>query len=367
MVNYEEAMALALTLAKRGTGAVSPNPLVGAVILKNGEIIASGYHHKFGDVHAEIDAINNAGNIDFSDAVMVVNLEPCSHQGKQPPCADAIVKHGFKEVVIGMLDPNPLVAGKGIKILENGGISVKTGILENECKWLNRVFIKHITSGMPYISLKTAQSLNGAIATESGNSKWISGEESRRYVHQLRAEYDAVAIGKNTALLDNPELTVRMTEGRNPYRIVFDTNLAISGNLRLVSDNERQKTIIIASYELHNTNKAKQLQDKGVSIIFTGNAKDGRTDLRQALKELYENHKIASVLVEGGSSLLNSFLKHGLIDEYHLFIAPKIIANGLNAFRGDYSIETIEQALELELIDSTKSGRDLHLLYVKKQ
>jgi diaminohydroxyphosphoribosylaminopyrimidine deaminase/5-amino-6-(5-phosphoribosylamino)uracil reductase len=366
MVSYEEAMSLAIKLARKGIGLVSPNPLVGAVILKDGEIVASGYHHKLGDIHAEIDAINNAGDIDFSDAVLVVNLEPCSHHGKQPPCANAIVKARFKEVVIGMTDPNPIVAGRGIKIMEGGGISVKTGVLKKECEWLNRVFIKHITTAMPYIVLKNAQSINGAIATKSGDSRWISSKESRTIAHQLRAEYDAVAVGKNTVLSDNPELTVRMVEGRNPYRIVFDTKLSIPENYKLLSDDNLKKTIIITSITQENSKKANHLLAKGIYILFADMNSSETINLEQILRDLYARYKIASVLVEGGATLFNSFLERKLIDEYHVFIAPLIIPEGIGNFRGKYSIEKINESVKLQLINSTKSGTDLHLLYMKQ-
>ncbi len=364
MISNEEAMSLAIAQAKQGMGYVSPNPLVGAVILKGGKILSTGYHHKFGGIHAEIDAINNAGDIDFGDAILVVNLEPCSHHGKQPPCAEAIVKYGFKEVVIGMLDPNPLVAGRGVKILKDGGVKVAVGILEQECKWLNRVFIKHITSTMPYISLKNAQSINGAIATHSGNSKWISSVESRTIVHRLRAEYDAVAVGKNTVLLDNPELSVRLVNGRNPYRIVFDTNLDIPEHYKIFSDKEVQKTILISSSQYRGSEKAVRLHSKGISILFVRLDGNGRIDLKQAMQDLYTSFNIASVLVEGGSILFNSFLEYGLIDEYHIFIAPKIIPNGLTTFNGNYSIDEMSESNELELFKISKSGNDIHLLYV---
>ena len=366
MVNYKEAMALAINLARKGIGAVSPNPLVGAVILKDGNIIATGYHHKFGKIHAEIDAINNAGDIDFSETTLVVNLEPCSHHGKQPPCVDTIIKKKFKQVVISMLDPNPLVAGKGKKILQEAGINVTTGILENESKWLNRAFIKHITSGLPYISLKTAQSINGAIATSTGDSKWISGKKSRIAVHKLRSEYDAVAVGKNTVLTDNPELTVRLVEGRNPYRIVFDTKLSVPEHYKLFSDANLNKTIIVTSVESKNSDKAKRLIEKGIGLLFVDTDENGKIILMQALQDLYSKFMIASILVEGGSILFNSFLEKGFIDEYHIFVAPRVVPNGLNAFRGTFAIEQIDNSPQFELIKSEMSGNDLHLLYVRK-
>ncbi len=366
MVNYEEIMSLAVRLAKKGTGYVSPNPLVGAVILKDGKIIASGYHHKYGDIHAEIDAINNAGDIDFSETTLVVNLEPCSHYGKQPPCSEKIAELKFKEVVIGMLDPNPLVAGRGVEILEKAGIKVVLNVLEDECKRLNRVFIKHITSGLPFISLKNAQSINGAIATGKGDSKWISGEKSRRYVHKLRAEYDAVAVGKNTALADNPELTVRMVEGRNPFRIVFDTHLNVPEDYNLLSDKFKEKTIVVASEQMKESDKARRLQKSGINILFAESGENGKIDLRKTLSDLYRRFNIASILVEGGAVLFNSFLEIGEIDEYHVFIASKIIPDGIIPFRGGNSLETVKDAHELIPVSVEQYDDDIHLLYVKK-
>ena len=208
MITDEQAMSLALELAQKGEGKVSPNPKVGAVIVKNDEIIATGWHKEYGADHAEVDAFKNATQ-DCEGATLYVNIEPCSHAGKQPPCVDEIIKRKIAKVVIGIIDPNPLVSGMGVSILKNSGVDVKVGVLEEECIWMNRFFIKHILTREPYIAIKIAQSINGSIAAINGESRWISGEESRKLVHKMRGDFDAVLVGRTTAVKDNPELTVR--------------------------------------------------------------------------------------------------------------------------------------------------------------
>jgi len=364
-MNYKDAMNLALKLAEKGKGFVSPNPLVGAVVFKDNNIISTGYHHKFGEIHAEIDAINNAGNIDFSETIIAVNLEPCFHQGKQPPCVDRIISLGFKKVVVGMTDPNHLVAGKGIKRLKDAGIEVIAHVLEEQCKWLNRAFIKHITTGMPYIVVKTAQSLNGAIATSEGDSKWISSESSRMKVHKLRAEFDAVLVGRQTALHDNPKLTVRHITGRNPIRIIVDTKLTLPLDLNVFTDDDKSKTILICSSEYKNSEKASTLLRQGIQLLCTNSDTNGRIDLTEALRRLSSEYDIASIMVEGGPSLLNSLLALDLIDEFHLFVAPIIIPGGKTNFNGSYSINRIADSNQLEIIHSGKSGDDIYIVAVK--
>lgn len=364
-MNYHDAMMLALKLAKNGKGFVSPNPLVGAVIIKDNKIISTGYHHKYGDIHAEIDAINTAGNIDFSDAVLAVNLEPCSHQGKQPPCVDTIIACGFKKVIVGMTDPNPLVAGKGIQRLKDAGIEVVDSIQQQQCKWLNRAFIKHITTAMPYIVAKTAQSLNGAMATSNGDSKWISSEVSRTKVHKLRAEFDAVLVGRQTALIDNPSLTVRHVAGRNPRRIVLDTKLTLPSDLNLFTDKEKSKTILICSSEYKGTPKASSLLNQGIQLMFTETDNNGMIDLTESIHRLGSEFNIASILVEGGPTVLNNLQSLDLIDEFHLFFAPFIIPGGKVSFNGPFSINSIADAKKLEIIRYWKSGDDICVVAVK--
>ena len=232
----ESYIQLAIEIAKKGTGSVSPNPLVGCVIIKDNKIIGAGYHQKFGEEHAEINAINSSAE-SVEGSTLYVNLEPCSHHGKTPPCVDRIIKEKIKRVVIGTLDVNPLVSGNGVKALKKAGVDVKVGVLENECIELNKFFFKYITSKLPYVTLKAAQTLDGMIADKNKNSEWISSKESRKYVHWLRARYDAVLIGSDTAKIDNPKLTVRMVEGRNPYRVVLDSKLSLKTDLYLFKNN----------------------------------------------------------------------------------------------------------------------------------
>jgi diaminohydroxyphosphoribosylaminopyrimidine deaminase/5-amino-6-(5-phosphoribosylamino)uracil reductase len=357
----QDAMRLAIELAKKGTGYVSPNPLVGAVILKDGCILSTGYHQNYGNIHAEKAAINNCSDADLIGSDIVVNLEPCSHTGKQPPCSDLLIEKKIKSVVIGMSDPNPLVSGNGIMKLRQAGIDVTTSMLEEECKWLNRFFSKHISSGMPYVIAKAAISLNGCIAYEDGNSKWISSEESRSTVHQLRHETDAVMIGKHTALIDNPELTVRLITGRNPYRIVFDNNLELPLNLKLFNDDNKAKTIIICSEQSASKDKYKILTDSGVQTLIRKTS----DKLEDTFRELYSRFSIGSILVEGGSILHNALLANNMIDEIQLFVAPKIIANGLASFMGNFTSKKAINENAFKVIANKMSGPDIHLILVR--
>lgn len=330
-MNDETYIKLCNELAKRATGFVSPNPLVGCVIVKNNKIIGAGFHQKYGDNHAEINAINSASE-SLKNATLYVNLEPCAHYGNTPPCVKQIIKSGIKKVVIGTVDINPLVQGKGIKALKQSGIEVKVGILEKECYELNKFFFKFIQKKIPYITLKIAQTLDGFIADKFYNSKWISSVSSRRIVHSLRAQYDAVLIGVNTANIDNPLLNVRLIEGRNPIRIILDTNLKIDKSLGLITKNFDKKTIIFCSEEVieRKKNKVKFLASKGVDIICVRKLKDN-LDLKQVMKKLGKRN-ITSILVEGGAGIFSSFFQKKMWDEINIFIAPKILGNGLSPF-----------------------------------
>ena len=359
----EEAMNRVLELALKGSGQVSPNPRVGAIILKNDELISEGWHHKFGEPHAEVMAIRNAKEIDLEGSTMVVNLEPCSHQGKTPPCADLLIEKKFKEVIIGMQDPNPLVAGKGIAKLENAGIKVKVGILEEKCKWINRFFIKHISTKMPYIVMKVAQSFDGKIATASGESQWITSLESRKYTHYLRNELDAVLIGSGTAIADNPELNVRHIKGRNPIKIVLDTNLQLNPDLKLF--NNDTKTIICCSNKIKIENKLNHFANFNVDILPCKIDSSGRIDLQYVLSQLSNKYSIASILIEGGSEIFSSFLKSNLIDELHLFTAPKIIGKGKSSF-DSFSINKLNEAPEFKIKEISHSGKDIHIIALNK-
>ncbi|MBX2976881.1 MAG: bifunctional diaminohydroxyphosphoribosylaminopyrimidine deaminase/5-amino-6-(5-phosphoribosylamino)uracil reductase RibD [Ignavibacteriaceae bacterium] len=352
----EAYIELTLQIAKKGSGFVSPNPLVGAVIVKDHRIISAGYHEKYGGNHAEVNAINNSSE-SVEGATLYVNLEPCSHFGKTPPCVDAIINSKIKRVVIGTLDVNPLVSGKGVQKLIEHGIDVKIGVKEKECAELNRFFFKNINSGLPFITLKSAQTLDGKIADSKGNSKWISSEESRKYVHYLRSKYDAVLVGANTVNKDNPMLNVRLTEGRNPTRIILDGNLTSKLN-SFVFDTTHQSTILIASNKSElKSRKINLLQRKGVRIIFVKSNNKGKINLTSALKDL-SKLGINSILVEGGSRVFSSFINENLFDEVKLFVCPKFLGDGLDMLNFQKFVP-ITKAKKIRINSFSKIGDDL--------
>jgi diaminohydroxyphosphoribosylaminopyrimidine deaminase / 5-amino-6-(5-phosphoribosylamino)uracil reductase len=315
-------MERALELAEKGTGYTNPNPLVGAVIVKEDVILGEGYHEFFGGPHAEINAFRNA-SADVAGATMYVTLEPCSHFGKTPPCANAIVEKGIKKVVIAMEDPNPSVSGRGIRILREHGIEVITGVLEEESRRMNEIFIKFITTGLPFCILKTAMTLDGKIASFAGDSKWITGEESRNYVHRLRHRVSGIMVGVGTVIQDNPLLNTRLEEGggSDPIRIITDSRGRIPQDAKVLL-NSPGKTII-ATTTMAAEEKRKELKSLGADIIITP-AVNNQVDLNFLMKALGEKN-IDSVLLEGGSELNSSALEAGIIDKVNLFIAPKII------------------------------------------
>ena len=275
-MNEEKFMREALRIAKNAEGRTSPNPMVGAVIVRDEKIIAEGWHRKAGTPHAEIHALNMAGDL-AKDSTLYVTLEPCSHFGRTPPCANAIVNAGIKKVVIAMTDPNPKVAGRGIEILKNAGIEVEVGILEDQARRLNEVFIKWITTQKPFVTLKTAMSLDGKIAAATGQSQWITSEESRRKVHQLRDINDAIMVGIGTVLADNPSLTTRIDGGKNPIRIIVDSQLRTPINANVIVDG--QAKTIIATTKNAPAEKFDALKKFGVEIIFCGD--DRKVDLNK--------------------------------------------------------------------------------------
>jgi diaminohydroxyphosphoribosylaminopyrimidine deaminase/5-amino-6-(5-phosphoribosylamino)uracil reductase len=322
----EKFLRKAIALAKKARGKTSPNPLVGAVIVKDKEIIGSGYHKTAGHPHAEINAINSAKK-SVKGAALYLNLEPCCHHGKTPPCTDAIIKSGIKEVYAGMLDPNPLVAGKGVEELRAHGIKVVTGILEDKCSKLNEAFIKFITKKAPFVILKSAATLDGKIASASGDSKWITNEKSRAFVHRLRSEADAVLIGSGTLIKDDPKLTVRLKgkRAKNPVRVILDRALKIDEKANVLKGLSDAETIIFTGGNA-DKKKAARLADKGVKLI-TVPEKAGRLDLRSVLKRLAKEG-ITSVLVEGGAEVNSAFVNEKLADKMFLFFAPKLLLGG---------------------------------------
>lgn len=362
-MNDETYIQLTLEIAKRGAGFVSPNPLVGCVITKNNKIIGAGYHQKYGENHAEVNAINSAVE-SLEGSTLYVNLEPCSHYGHTPPCVDKIIEAGIKRVVIGTLDINPLVSGNGVKKLKKAGIEVKVGVLEKECTEINKFFFKYISKKIPYVSLKIAQTLDGKIADSSGYSQWISSSEARKLVHSLRSGYDAVLIGSNTAMIDNPSLTVRMTEGRNPLRVVLDSKLKLNPGLRLFSNNSDGKTIIITSKEsIRKKNKINKLAKLGVRVIFVKENGNGKLNLKSTLREL-ALLEITSVLVEGGSEVFFSFLKQNLFDDILLFISPKLLGDGIPAF-GSFRSDNLKRAYKFKINRTETVGEDIFLELIK--
>lgn len=339
----EKYMDLALELAKKGKGYVNPNPMVGAVVVKNGEIIGKGWHKYFGGPHAEVYALDEAGE-NAKGATLYVTLEPCSHFGKTPPCAEKIKKMQIKKCVIACLDPNPLVAGRGKKILEDAGIEVVVGVREKESKELNKVFMKYITEKNPYLFLKCAITLDGKIATNSRDSKWITNEKSREKVQYLRHEFMGIMIGINTLLNDNPRLTARIKDGINPFRIVIDPYLRTPLESNFVKmANDDNKSIIITSLENIDSTKDLELKNKNVKIIYMEGHDFSIDEILKKLGEL----KIDSVLLEGGSFLISKAFKENRIDGGEIFIAPKILGGGLPFIDG-FDFKEIKDCFHLE-------------------
>lgn len=361
-MNTNELMQRAIELAKLGGNYVHPNPRVGAVIVKNNEIVAEGYHRYFGGMHAEIEAINNAKGIDLEGATLVVNLEPCTHFGKTPPCVDAIIEKKFAKVIIATKDPNPLVSGKGIEKLKAAGIEVETGIMEKESQWLNRFFFKNILENKPYVILKVAQSIDGSIATKNYESQWITGEESRKYGHLLRREVDAIIVGKTTAQKDNPSLTLHEVEGKSPWRIILDSYLSLPLELKVFVDDVRVYTIVAIDENLPSSRKMENLKIGGVKILPVP-TKGNLIDLDDLLLKLKEEFQISAILVEGGASVFSSFIKENLWDEIHFFIAPKIIPGGRNAF-SDFHINSLSEAVKFKTLLIEPVENDIHMLVI---
>lgn len=351
----ERYMRECLRLARRGAGRVSPNPMVGAVIVHQGRIIGRGWHQQYGGPHAEVFAIQSVKHPDLlSESTLYVNLEPCSHYGKTPPCTDLIIEKKIPRVVIGCKDPFKKVAGRGIKKLQEAGVSVTIDVLKEEAEQLNEAFIKYHTKGLPFVALKLAQSLDGKIATKTKESKWITSEAARAYTHQLRAEYDAVMIGTGTALADNPLLTVRAVKGRNPIRILLDRKLRVPLHANLF--NQDAPTILFTSRVNRKHPKINALHRLGVQTHFI-TEKNDELSLPQVMEQLYEA-KILSVLVEGGAKLFASFLRAKLCDKLYLFVAPKILGADALSGIGQLNLKHLSDSillhrLSLKLLEET--------------
>jgi diaminohydroxyphosphoribosylaminopyrimidine deaminase/5-amino-6-(5-phosphoribosylamino)uracil reductase len=357
MKNDIRWMKKVLRLAEKGRGRTSPNPMVGAVLVKDGKVVGEGYHTKAGETHAEIFALRQAGE-EAKGSTLYLNLEPCTHYGKTPPCAPAVIEAGVRRVVIGMEDPNPLVKGKSLEILRGAGLAAEVGILEKECRRLNEAFCKYILKKEPFVILKIAATLDGKIATRDGDSKWISGEASRRFVHRLRDQVDGTIVGIGTILKDDPLLTVRIKGGRDPYRIILDSRLRIPEEAKVI-ETSPSKTII-ATTELAAKDKVERLEKKGVQIIVL-DSKQGKVDLKLCLSKFGEMGMM-SLLVEGGSQINGSFLDECLIDKLLLFISPKMIGDkeALGIFSGK-RVAQLKDAIALYELRARRIGGDILL------
>ncbi|MDT3703983.1 MAG: bifunctional diaminohydroxyphosphoribosylaminopyrimidine deaminase/5-amino-6-(5-phosphoribosylamino)uracil reductase RibD [Thermincola sp.] len=323
-LQHEHYMHMALELAERARGRTSPNPLVGAVIVKDGDIAGLGYHQKAGTPHAEVHALRAAGD-KARGAALYVTLEPCSHYGRTPPCSEAIIAAGIKEVYVAMQDPNPLVAGRGIKQMQDAGLTVHLGLLEKDARRLNEIFIKYITTKRPFILFKSAMTADGKIATGLGHSRWVTGEAAREKVHRLRDWYDAILVGVNTVLADNPALTCRLPigEGRDPIRIILDSAARTPPEAQILNQASDAPTYIVVT-DKAPLDRIKTLTSGKAKIIRISQDLHGRVDLRKLLVKLGEM-EVTSILLEGGAEIAASFLDNGLIDKTITFIAPKII------------------------------------------
>lgn len=358
-------MKLALEIAERGAGYVSPNPMVGCVIVdSDGNKIGQGYHERYGQAHAEVNAVESVKDDTLLEGSTVyVTLEPCAHEGKTPPCSDLLASLPLRRVVVAMEDPTAKVSGKGIKKLKANDIKVDVGLLKEEAEKLNEFFLHYENYNRPFVTLKIAQTLDSYIAAPDGSSEWISCEASRKRVHEWRSRYDAVMVGRNTALLDNPRLTVRHVEGRQPRRIVIDGNLELPKDLNLFTDQYEEKTIILT----HNKEKFENEADPMLSMLqsdyFRGSTlllpeKEGHTDLNEGLKKLAIEHQMTSILVEAGQNLASALLRDRLVDKVACFIAPKMLGGGTRSVMG-IDIRRMNEILTFREVNWEPVGDDM--------
>ena len=369
----EKYMRMAIELAKKGAGAVNPNPMVGAVVVKNGEVIGRGYHKFFGGPHAEVYALEEAGK-EAEGATIYVTLEPCSHYGKTPPCAKKIIDMGIKKCFIGSSDPNPKVAGKGVAMLKEAGIEVVENVLKEECDEINQVFFKYIKTKIPYLFVKCGITLDGKIALSNGISKWITNSIAREKVQYYRNKFMGIMVGINTVLTDNPSLTARIENGVNPFRIIVDPNLQIDENCKVVKNNEDEKTVIITSQknlfteDAENTEiqiKQKRLAEENkVKFIFIDGEK---FSFRKMLEEIGKIG-IDSILLEGGETLISLAFEENVIDGGEIFIANKILGDSsAKPFISGFVREKMEEAVQLTNVRNNIYGENVGMeFYFKK-
>lgn len=352
-------MKEAINEAKKGFGFTNPNPLVGAVIVKDGKIISRGYHERYGELHAERNAIKNATE-DVSGADMYVTLEPCSHYGKQPPCCEALAEAGIKRVYIGSRDPNPEVSGKGVEYLKKHGVEVFEDVLKDECNELNDIFFHYITTGKPYVIMKIAMTADGKTATRTGHSKWITNSASRDNSHVIRKRVSAIMVGINTVIEDDPMLDCRCDNPSNPVRVVCDSNLRIPLDCDLIKT-AKDIPVIIATVS-DDKEKTDILKSYGVEVIKTNGS---RVNIKELMEELGKR-KIDSVLIEGGATLHWSVLKENLVNELHLYIAPKLIGGtDAKSAVGGEGISSLDDAVIFNAPKVELLGDDIHITYKK--
>ena len=357
--SHEKYMRMALRQARKGLGRTSPNPAVGAVVVRDGKVIASGYHKRAGANHAEVEALNKIGGKGRKGDVLYITLEPCNHQGRTPPCTEAILKSGIKRVIVGMEDPNPKVSGGGSEFLKEKGVEVSSGILESACRHLNEIFIKNVLTGRPFVVAKSALTLDGWAATSTGDSWWITNEKSRQFVHRLRDRVDGVMVGVGTVLTDDPSLTTRLKhgKGRDPARIIVDTHLRTPESAKVLNDDSNAMTLIAVG-EGVDRGKIERIKKKGVSTLVCPTM-DDRIDL-VALLDVLVKKGVTSILVEGGATLMGSMIREKLIDKYYVFQAPKILGgnDGIPMANGP-GPKRIKECLSLRDIRTRKFGSDV--------
>lgn len=353
MTNHEFYMNLALQNARAMKGQTDPNPLVGSVIVNDNRIVGIGTHLRTGEPHAEVHAIRMAGD-KAKGGTIYVTLEPCSHFGRTGPCALAIVEAGLQQVVIATLDPNPVVAGNGVKLLKDAGVEVIVGVMEEESRQMNEVFNKFIVEQKPFMTMKAGSTLDGKIATHTADSKWITSAEAREDVHQLRNEHMAILVGVNTVIEDDPELTTRIPNGRNPIRVILDSNLRIPLQSKVVMDGQAE-TWIFTAQSVDPKAKA-QLEERGISIYHTS----GRTQVDPGdVVRILGEKLVSSVLIEGGGTIHAAFLEQQLVDKVEIYIAPKLVGGAqAPTFLEGAGIDLMKDAIELEDLRVTPIGKD---------
>ncbi|MGP4066653.1 bifunctional diaminohydroxyphosphoribosylaminopyrimidine deaminase/5-amino-6-(5-phosphoribosylamino)uracil reductase RibD [Oceanobacillus sp. M65] len=355
MTDHSYYMELALNQAKAMKGQTDPNPLVGCVIVNGSRIVGIGSHLKAGEAHAEVHALRMAGE-HAKGATMYVTLEPCSHHGRTGPCAEAVVMAGVARVVVATLDPNPVVSGNGVAILKKAGIEVITGICEQESVKMNEVFNKYIVTQRPFVSLKVGSSLDGKVATHTNSSKWITSEKARTDVHRLRHENMAILTGINTVLEDNPALTARIPNGKNPIRIVLDSTLKIPLDCQLVKDNKAETWVFTTSR--YNEEKKESLEESGVHVIML----EGDYIHPGEVLDYMGKKNISSLLVEAGATINASFIEHQLVDKLVVYMAPKLVGGQqAPSFLGGTGAEEMQDAIELNNLQVETIGSDLKI------